>query len=838
MPELDDAQFGENYKPILWFINIHKEDIPFVGGKGSNLGEMTNADFPIPPGFCITAQAYFAYLQETGLDKEIIPQIDAIDVENTPQLEETAAQVRQMILNKPMSKELEITILKAYAKLGEKKLASWVGSSEKEFVAVRSSATAEDLVENSFAGQQESFLNVLGDRNLIDAVKKCWASLFTARAVYYRKKNNFSTEKVGISVVVQKMVNSESAGVMFTSTPTGDQTKIVIEAAYGLGEAVVSGSLTPDTYTVDKGSVKILNKRIVKQTWAIVRKNGNNFKEDVAKIKQDKQKIDDKFILDLARIGKQIEQHYGRPQDIEWAFERKILYIVQSRAITTLKLGEDQIQEVKTTKKPIVSGLAASPGIVVGIVKVIPSVDDIERVVIGDIIATTMTTPDWVPAMRKAKAIITDEGGSTCHAAIVSRELGIPCVVGTSTATKILKDGEEVTVDGFNGTVYKGKVELEKPKTREAIAETELIKKEEIPAIEKALIHDFQMQIKDDTKELKKSVKGKVELKHEIAEDKKTIKELQKHLPEETERKEIIELLKKRAIKVKVNVALPEAAIKAAETGADGVGLLRAEHMITASGIHPIKYIRENHPEELVKIVKEGIKKVASLFKDKPVWYRTFDARTDEFRHLKGGELEPHEDNPMLGWHGVRRGLDEPELIKAEFKAIKELVQEGFSNIGVMLPFVQAAEEVKQAKALAKSVGLEPRKDAKFGVMIETPGAVWSIDELIAEGIDFISFGTNDLTQLTLGLDRNNEKIQKWFTANHPAIMRQLQYVISKCRKAGVTTSICGQAASDPEIVKKLIGFGIDSVSANIDAVKKIKETVLLEQKRILMEQK
>jgi len=304
----------------------------------------------------------------------------------------------------------------------------------------------------------------------------------------------------------------------------------------------------------------------------------------------------------------------------------------------------------------------------------------------------------------------------------------------------------------------------------------------------------------------------------------------------EEEKKRLLELLEKRAVKVKVNVALPEAAERAAKTNADGVGLLRAEHMITAAGIHPAEYLRRGQKQKLVEAVKKGIRKVAELFKGKPVWYRTFDARTDEFRHLEGGQYEPEEDNPMLGWHGIRRSLDQPDLLKAEFTAIKQLVQEGFDNIGVMLPFLISVRELKQAKEYARAVGLEPHKDVAFGVMIETPASVWIIDELIKEGIDFISFGTNDLTQLTLGIDRNNERIQKLFDAKHPAVLRQIKYVIDKCKKAGVTTSICGQAGSDPEMVKILVRYGIDSVSANIDAVEKIKEVVLIEEKKILLE--
>ena len=853
---------------ILWFRNIRKKDIPRVGGKGANLGEMTAANFPVPPGFCVTAQAYFAYLDESKIKRKIIKAIDAIDVENSDQLHKVTAEIRELIKNTPMSGDLADEIKIAYCKLGEKKLA-WLTSSEECFVAVRSSATAEDLPEASFAGQQETYLNIKGREALVRAVQNCWASLFTARAVYYRKKQGFETEQVGISVVVQKMVNSLVAGVMFTASPTGDESEIIIEAAFGLGESVVSGSVTPDTYTVDKGSMKLLDKRIAPQEFRIVRRGKENVKETLSTATAKKQKLPDKEIIDLAKIGKQIEAHYKAPQDIEWAVEGKEMFIVQSRAITTLGLKEKdgakkarKEQVKKFEDKIILRGLPASPGLVTGKARVIPSIEEISKAQQGDIIVTKMTSPDWVPTMKKASAIITNEGGSTCHAAIVSRELGVPCVVGTEKATDTLEDGDEVTVNGFDGLVYRGKVELELPKEEKR----QIIEKQDVDRIEKVLSEalsskdvekqDIGIEWADEKKEVEE--REKEAIAERVAEEREEIVEKAKEevaqfvekysgveaeeMPEkelEIEKNELIELLKEVAPKVKVNVALPEVAEKAAATNADGVGLLRAEHMITSSGMHPAEFVRQGKTEELKEAIKKGIRTVAEKFIGKPVWFRTFDARTDEFRGLEGGSKEPEEDNPMLGWHGIRRDLDEPEQLKAQFKAVKELREEGLTNIGVMIPFVQSVEEYKRAKALARECGLEPDdKNFDFGVMIETPAAVWIIDELIDAGIEFVSFGTNDLTQLTLGLDRNNERIQKWFTELHPAILREIRHVIRKCKKAGVKTSICGQAASNPEMVKRLVRFGIDSVSANIDAVEKIKGTVLIEEKKLILEGK
>ncbi len=814
---------------ILWFNEITMQNIAQAGGKGASLGEMVKAGFPVPQGFVVTSEAYFNFIKGTGIQNTIITKIDAIDVENTEELERISKEVRLLIRQTQMTPEIKKEIIASYQKLNQD-----INNGAATLVAVRSSATAEDLPEASFAGQQETYLNVLGNEQLILSVQKCWASLFTARAVYYRKKQGFGTEKVGLCAIVQKMVQSEVSGIMFTADPNGDTTKIIIEAGFGLGETVVSGSITPDNFVVDKTTLKLEKKKINKQTFMLIRENGENTKINLGENKASVQKISDQKVIELASIGNKIEEHYKKPMDIEWAMEKDILFIVQARPITTLNIekkkmetqeGRNEIEKENIEKKNLegkqvlLEGLPASPGIISGIVKVVPNIDDIVKVNTGDLLVTKMTSPSWVPVMKKASGIITDEGGRTCHAAIVSRELGIPCVVGTERATLTLKDGQEVTIDGYSGKIYSGKVSIIVNKE-----EIEIINEKEVDKIEKGLAKEVE------EKRLSPETTQKVvEIEKEFGK-----KEFEKmnETEKEKEVEEIIDILNDVRIKVKVNVALPDAAEQAAATNADGVGLLRAEHMITSSGMHPAEFIRQGKETELKNVVKEGIKNVAERFKGE-VWFRTFDARSDEFRELAGGEKELNEDNPMLGWHGIRRDIDKPEMFKAQLLAIKELRQSGVKNVGIMLPFVQSLEEVMKAKQIAKEVGLQ--EEVAFGVMIETPASVWIIDEIIPH-INFVSFGTNDLTQLTLGMDRNNEKVQKNFTELHPAILRQLEYVIKKCKKAGVTTSICGQAASNPEMVKKLVWFGIDSVSANIDAVENIRNVVMAEEKKRILE--
>ncbi|KUH32880.1 phosphoenolpyruvate synthase, partial [Thermococcus celericrescens] len=529
------------YKFIKWFEDLRKTDVPLVGGKGANLGEMTNAGIPVPPGFCVTAEAYKYFVENVKLEDGTVLQdwimgvIAETNVDDSKQLQENTAKIRQKIIELPMLPEIAQEIEDAYKKLSARY------NKDAVYVAVRSSATAEDLPEASFAGQQETYLDVYGVDDVIDKVKKCWASLWTARATFYRAKQGFDHSKVYLSAVVQKMVNSETSGVMFTANPvTNDRSEIMINAAWGLGEAVVSGSVSPDEYIVEKGTWKIKEKYIAKKEVMVVRNPETGKGTVYVKVADhlgpewvEKQVLTEEQIIEVAKIGAKIEEHYGWPQDIEWAYDKDDgkLYIVQSRPITTLK-DEVKTEEAEMTEEMnvLLKGLGASPGVGAGKVVVIFEASEIDKVKEGDVLVTTMTNPDMVPAMKRASAIVTDEGGRTCHAAIVSRELGIPAVVGTKEATKVLKDGMLVTVDGTRGVVYEGIVKS-------------LVKKEE-----------------------EEKAGGQVVVAG---------------APLVT------------ATEVKVNVSMPEVAERAAATGADGVGLLRAEHMILGIGAHPIKFIRE-----------------------------------------------------------------------------------------------------------------------------------------------------------------------------------------------------------------------------------------------------
>lgn len=710
---------------------IGKKDVKKVGGKAANLAELIKAGFPVPACFFVNVDAYERFIEENHLQEKILEIIEQTDFSDVESIQRTSKEIKSCILNAEMPLEIKEEIINAYESLNN------------GFVAVRSSAATEDIEKASSAGQQETFLNVREAENVCRSVQKVWASLFTPRAIYYREKHGLP-HKAGIGVIVQRMIDSEKSGVMFTINPSTGEKNITIEAVWGLGETIVQGEVTPDRYIVDKTG-KILEKRIGKKIFERIRdESGKSVKRNVPAKRVRSQVLTDKEILDVANYGKEIEEHYGFPQDVEFAIEKGNIYIVQTRAVTFF--GKEAKKEV--SGQVLLKGLGASPGIATGIVRIVKNMDELGKIQPGDILVTEMTSPDFVPAMEKSAAIITNKGGVTAHAAIVSRELGIPCIVGTGNATEVLKEGQKVTVDATQGVVFSGEIKIKKGK--------------------------------------------------------------------------VLEEAKKTKIKVKVNLAFPKTATEDLMRRTDGVGLLRTEHMLTKSGLHPIEYIRQGREEELIDILVEGVGKIAETFYPKPVWVRTLDARTDEFSHMKGGEKEPKEANPMLGWHGIRRSLDEPEILKAEFKAIKRLYEKGLTNISVMLPFVIDVVELRKAKKIAEEVGLK----AKIGIMVETPACALTIEEFCKDGVDFVSFGTNDLTQLVLGIDRNNEKLSKLFDEMHPAVLKLIKSVIDTCKKYGVETSICGEAGSQEDMVKKLVEFGIDSVSANIDAVDRIREVV------------
>lgn len=769
---------------ILWFNEVGKEDIAQVGGKGANLGEMTQFRIPVPLGFIVTAQAYFHFLESTKLKPKIARQLKNLDVNNPPILRKASENIKNLILGEKMPEEIADQIIKAYFKLSSepktpgskiKKLIKTL-KEDLSLVAVRSSATAEDLPEASFAGQQATFLNVLGESNVVEAVKKSWASLFEARAIFYRQNQNFDHFKLGIAVPVQKMVQSDQSGIMFTLDPVeNDKNKIVIEAVLGLGELIVQGAVTPDHYEVDKQTLKIINKQIGRQDRKLV-KVGRENKEIKLEPKTSKiQKISDEAIISLAALGKLIEKHYYHPQDIEWAIENKEIFIVQTRPVTTLKKKEGVASpEFKINLPILLEGAPASPGLRSGLVKILKSAAEIGKIKVGDILVASQTNPDYVPAMKKAAAIVTDKGGRTSHAAIVSRELGIPAVVGTGTATKVLKNGEVVTVDGRAGKIYKGAFKAPKNYLVARLTQSPA------PAFTKL----------------------------------------------------------KTATKVYVNLAEPEKAAGVANSDVDGIGLLRAEFILAEIGEHPKKIIAEHREKEYIQRLSENLKIFAENFTPRPVIYRTTDFKTNEYRNLKGGrQYEPEEPNPMLGFRGVSRYLKDPRVFKMEIEAVKLVRHKhGLKNLHLMLPFVRTVKELIEVKSLISGFGLHRGPSFKLYMMAEIPSNVILLEKFIEAGLDGISIGSNDLTMLLLGTDRDNSEVAFEFDERNEAVLWALEKIIKTCHQYGVTSSICGQAPSDyPDLVEKLVGWGITAISVNPDAANNVRNTVYEAEKKLCL---
>ncbi|KNF07221.1 phosphoenolpyruvate synthase PpsA [Gottschalkia purinilytica] len=775
------------YNYIKWFNEINKEDIPVVGGKGANLGELTIKGVDVPPGFCVTASAYSDFIEKSNLQSEIIEILKDLDVEDSAQLQTKSAEIRALVIRAEIPKDIEEDIVKAYEDFSKRV------NLEDPQVAIRSSATAEDLPEASFAGQQDTYLHISGIEEVKRHIKRCWASLWTARAIYYRQDQGFDHGEVSLSVVVQKMVNSKIAGVMFTANPiTSNSNEIMINASWGLGEAVVSGIVTPDEFILDKTALSITERNVADKNIMVIKN-----KEDVGTIEikvaeylgseyVTNQCLSDSEVSNLAKYGIKIEELYKAPQDIEWALDADTneLYILQSRPITTLKGEKEEVASTQTEElKSIARGLGASPGIGSGKVKNIKDITEIERVQEGDILVAVMTNPDMVPAMRRAAAVVTDEGGRTCHAAIVSRELGIPCVVGAKNASEILTEGMEVTVDATRGVVYEGKV------------------------------------LQQKQEETQNQSQGSVGLSEDL----------------------IHQLAPITGTKIYMNLGEPELIEKYKNLPFDGIGLMRTEFIFTNLGVHPMYLLKIGEEQLFIEKMSESVTKVAQEVYPKPLVVRLSDFRTNEFRGLKGGdEVEPIEANPMIGWRGVSRYIspDYIEGFRLECRAIRKVRGEyGLTNVYVMLPFVRTTWELIKVKEIMASEGLVQNENFKIWIMAEVPSVIFQAEEF-AQLVDGFSIGSNDLTQLTLGADRDSGILNSmgYFDERNPAVKKAISTLIKAAHKYGKTVSICGQGPSTyPELAEFLVQEGIDSMSVNPDTVAYTRRLVASVEQRILL---
>jgi len=800
---------------ILWFDQITYSDVPLVGGKNASLGEMytklTQKGIKIPYGFAVTAEAYRYFIKENHLDDEIKKTLKGLDTHNVEDLMKRGKKIRSLILHAKMPPKLAEEIAKAYERLGE------IYGKDPD-VAVRSSATAEDLPDASFAGQQETYLNVRGVDNVIKYVQHCFASLFTDRAISYREDKGFDHFSVYLSVAVQKMVRSDkaSSGVMFTlDTESGFRDVVYITGSWGLGEYVVQGKVNPDEFYVFKPTLKlgfrpILSKKLGSKDIKLV--YGDSPSKPLKSVKTTPQEratfvLTDDEILKLAEWAIIIEEHYGRPMDIEWAKDgdgKEVgtgeLFIVQARPETVHAIKEQRFYEIYKLKgdgKVLCTGKAVGSKIGQGKARVIMDVSGISEFQAGEVLVTTMTDPDWEPIMKKASAIVTDKGGRTCHAAIVSRELGIPCIVGTEIATKVLKTGMEVTIDctqGEEGRVLEGLIPFE----------VERIDLENVP---------------------------------------------------------------KTKTQIMMNVGIPEQAFSQAQLPNDGVGLARLEFIIGSHiGIHPLALInfdelkkqaeKDKRLAKLVKAIEErtvgyenkadffvdklaqGVGMIAAAFYPKDVIVRLSDFKSNEYANLLGGFLyEPEEHNPMIGWRGASRYYD-PKFEPAfalECKALAKVRNEmGLTNVKVMIPFCRTPEEGVKVMSIMEKYGLKRGENGlEVYVMCEIPSNVVLAEEF-AKIFDGFSIGSNDLTQLTLGLDRDSELVAHLYDERNPAVKKMIKEVIETAKRMKRKIGICGQAPSDfPDFAEFLVECGIDSMSLTPDTIVKTRLLVAEKEKAL-----
>jgi len=749
--------------------SLNRKDGDIVGGKSANLGELLNAGLPVPGGFAITTAVYKELVIETESKNQIHDLLNNLDMDDFDSINSCSAQIRELIEKIPLPEALISEIQSSYRSLGD----------DVE-VAVRSSATAEDLPSASFAGQMDSFLYIKGIENVLKSVKKCISSVFSSRAISYRHEKNFDHFIVLASVTIQKMLDPESAGVMFTLNPvTGATNEIYIEGSWGVGETIVQGKVDPDSFIVQKPELNISSRNINTKKLMTIRgatqgkfsiaDRASATEIDVPLDIQNKPSIDDNTVKLLSDYAVKIEKHYSKPMDIEWVLEKNShqIFIVQARPETVHSKPQNN-------NEIILKGIGASSGVSFGPVNVILDIKNTTSFINKQVLVTQMTTPDWTPIMKRASAIITQSGGATAHAAIVSRELGIPCIVGVKDATNILKTGQEVTVDGSTGCIYDGKVEIQnKSETQSSSFESE----------------SWPIT----------------------------------------------------ATQIYMNLGSPDLIDKYKVLPFDGIGLMRLEFLIADKiSKHPLKLIEDNESDKFVNELFNGINKVASTIFPRPLVVRFSDFKSNEYSKLEGGDkYEPHEENPMIGWRGISRYISSAykPAFRLECKAIKKLRDAGMSNVWVMLPFARTIPEVKETLKIMQEEGLERSDNFKVWLMAETPSLVIQADDF-AKLCDGFSIGSNDLTQLMLGVDRDSELLHSlgYFNERDPAVLKAIKSLIRAAHDNDITISICGQAPSlYPDFAALLVKEGIDSISANPDSVIRTRRSVAGAERKELL---
>lgn len=742
----------------VWLLDVDKDDERYVGKKFAMLGEMARAQLPVPNGFILPLHTFRRFIAETGINIKIKHLLATLNFSDSNSLSQVTLLIKRLITTTQIPPDIATELFRSYELLGKNPV-----------VNLRASEVISNSKHVAFAGRSCTILNINGEAALAEKIRELWASVYNPEAVMFRHSQKADHASSGISILVQEMVDADAAGTIYTVDPfKEDRSRMIIESVWGNVECMTCGKVIPDYYEVDKKTLGVIYKRICEQEVMFAKKDKDNKEIKVPAALRARQKISDREIEILAGLGKEVERLCYFPQEIEWHKEENKLYLIQTRPITTFGKKESRQKEDTTVKNslrdsarclhPLLVGEAVSPGIGIGHVKIIHSMDELSKVKHGDILVVPFTTPDYIQAMKKVAGIITEQGERISHAALVSQELGIPAVVGTITATKTLKTGDVVTVNGTTGEVFKGSF-LSKDKCL-AVSPSYAIR---------------------------------------------------------------------TATRLYVNLAEPELAEQIAQKNIDGVGLLRGEYLAAQFGVHPKKFIADGKEKDFITKISRGLEIICQAFYPRPVIYRATDFKSNEYRGLKGGRyFEPKEENPMLGLRGATRYIRDPRIFRLELEAIKYVRQEKkLHNLSIMLPFVRTPHELIAVKKIMNDSGFRRSPSLKLFMMIEIPSNVIQLNDFIDAGIDGVSIGSNDLTMLMLGIDRDNSEVAMDFDERNKALLWAYESIIKTCRKRKIITSFCGHASSVyPDLVSQLVSWGINSISVNPDAIDNIRTSI------------
>ncbi len=793
-----------------------------VGQKAKRLGGLLSTGLPVPSGFVINESALEKFLKHNKILSRISGMVEESHSAGAGRLKEISEHIQGMIINGIMPDFLDSAIKGEYQDLSIGREAKEIGGAaldliragrDSVFVTVRPSPSSGGLPSANFTGQMKTLVGLRGHQTIIDAIKESWASLFSIRAMLYRKRKRMQ-DVPSMAVIVQKSLEPEKAGFAYTSVPeTGDSSMVLIEGSWGYSESIISGVVSPDEFLVSKETGEVVSKTVRKKPWLkrINEMTGKISREPVFRERIEAEIINPKEIKKIMDLSARVEKHFGgHPQLIEWAVERGRVFLIDAGHIPNYGYSGEQ-QEEPEQGRELASGICVFRGHARGTVRVFSSISDMERIEKGDILVTRMTIPELVPVFGIIGGVVTEEGSRSCHAAMLAREFGVPCVVLAKGAVSGAQEGQQAVLDATSGRL------LMHDESRPQGPGQAFGQQEGFPPQNQFAgwqnLHPDQAHGMPDSYGKSRTDNPPDSMHNPPGIDPQN----QRDLPDDGV----------TATGIKAIVSIPSG-IGDTPGLADGVGLVRAEHIITETGKHPFYVIRHN-PEEVIRSLVSSLSRIAKAFYPKPVWYRSIDIRSDEFRELEGGQFEPSENNPIMGWHGIRRSLDQPELLKIEIEIIERLYREGLSNIALGIPFLSSVEELRAVRSMCK-------QPIKIGVMVETPSAGLQIDKLCREGIAFAAIGLNDLTQLTLGVDRENSSISKLYSELNPAVINLMKHVLRTCREFSVETSVYGDFVTDPGIAESLVKLGVGSISTEAENIQEVRGIISRAERRIILE--